>query len=151
MRVYISGAVAAPAVYPLPPGSIIDDLVRAAGGFSAEADPAAVNLAQPLADGMQVHVPVRAEALPTPPPVSAPAAGVRSGGVTVDLTGLVDINTATAAQLEALPGVGPATAADIIAYRETNGPFATIEAIMDVPGIGEGKFAEMKALIRVGP
>jgi competence protein ComEA len=150
IRVYVSGAVANPAVYSLGAGSIIDDLVRAAGGFAPSADPAAVNLAQPLADGMQVHVPTLADALPTPPAVSAPA-GARSSPVDVDLGGLVNINTATAAELEALPGVGPVTAAQIIAYREANGPFDTIEALMDVPGIGEGKFNEMKALIHVGP
>ena len=73
----------------------------------------------------------------------------RMGGVTI--AGLIDINLATQADLEMLPGIGPTTAANIIAHREANGPFATIEAIMDVPGIGEGKFAAMKDLITVGP
>lgn len=154
LRVYVSGAVVNPAVYTLPPGSIIDDAVRAAGGFAAGADRVAVNLAQPVADGMQVYVPTLSEAEPTPPPVSLPpgatatAAG-RMGGITVD--GLININTSTQADLELLPGIGPATAANIIAYREANGPFATIEAIMDVPGIGEGKFEAIRDLITVGP
>lgn len=150
LRVYVSGEVVAPAVYTLPPGSIVDDAVRAAGGFTAAADPIAINLAQPLGDGMQITVPAKAAALPTPPPISAPPA-FRSGGVEVDLGGLVNINTATQAELEALPGIGPSTAAQIIAYREANGPFTAIERIMDVPGIGEGKFGAMKALITVGP
>ena len=64
---------------------------------------------------------------------------------------LIDINQATTTELEMLPGIGPTMAANIVAYREANGPFATIEAIMDVPGIGEGRFAEMKDLITVGP
>jgi competence protein ComEA len=154
LRVYVSGAVANPAVYILPPGSIIDDAVRAAGGFAADADTVAVNLAQPVADGMQVYVPTLAEAEPTPPPVSLPAGAtattaVRMGGITVE--GLININTATQADLELLPGIGPATAANVIAHREANGPFATIEAIMDVPGIGEGKFEAIKDLITVGP
>jgi competence protein ComEA len=154
LRVYVSGAVVNPAVYELPPGSIIDDAVRAAGGFSADADPVAVNLAGPLADGMQIYVPTTAEGAATPPPISAPAATTdpgasRMGGVTIG--GLIDINLATQADLEMLPGIGPTTAANIIAHREANGPFATIEAIMDVPGIGEGKFAAMKDLITVGP
>ena len=154
MRVYVSGAVVNPAVYALPPGSIVDDAVRAAGGLSAEADPVAINLAGPLADGMQIYVPARAEGAPTPPPISAPAATAdlgasRMGGVTI--AGLININLATQADLEMLPGIGPTTAANIIAHREANGPFATIEAIMDVPGIGEGKFAAMKDLITVGP
>jgi competence protein ComEA len=71
------------------------------------------------------------------------------GGVTAD--GLININTATQTDLEMLPGIGPSTAADIIAHREANGPFAAIEAIMDVPGIGEGKFEAMRELITVGP
>jgi competence protein ComEA len=154
LRVYVSGAVVHPAVYTLPLGSIIDDAVRAAGGFAADADPVAVNLAQPVADGMQVYVPTLAEVEPTPPPVSLPpgataTAAARMGGVTVD--GLINIDTATQADLEMLPGIGPATAANIIAYREANGPFATIEAIMDVPGIGEGKFEAIRDLITVGP
>ncbi|WP_374687684.1 helix-hairpin-helix domain-containing protein [Promineifilum sp.] len=152
LRVYVSGAVMHPAVYELPPGSILDDAVRAAGGFAPDADTVAVNLAQAAVDGMQVYVPVLGESLATPPVVSAPAPtqpAVRMGGVTVG--GLININTATQADLEMLPGVGPATAEKIIAHREANGPFATIEAIMDVPGIGEAKFAAMKDLITVGP
>ena len=154
LRVYVSGAVVNPAVYALPAGSIVDDAVRAAGGLSAEADPVAINLAGPLADGMQIYVPARVEGAPTPPPISAPAATAdlgasRMGGVTT--AGLININLATQADLEMLPGIGPTTAANIIAHREANGPFATIEAIMDVPGIGEGKFAAMKDLITVGP
>lgn len=153
-RVYVSGAVANPAVYTLPVGSIVDDAVRAAGGLSADADPVAVNLAGPLADGMQIYVPTLAEGAPAPPPISAPAATAdlsasRMGGVTT--AGLIDINLATQADLEMLPGIGPTMAANIIAHREAHGPFTTIEAIMDVPGIGEGKFAAMKDLITVGP
>ncbi|RIK19273.1 MAG: competence protein ComEA, partial [Anaerolineae bacterium] len=114
----------------------------------------AVNLAQPAADGMQIHVPLLAEAIATPPPISLPpgadpTTAVRMGGITVG--GLININTATQADLEMLPGIGPTMAANIIAHREANGPFATIEAIMDVPGIGDGKFEAMKALITVGP
>jgi competence protein ComEA len=152
-HVYVTGAVVAPAVYTLPPGSLIDDAVKAAGGFAAGADVAAVNLALTVSDGMQIHVPLMGEQ-PTPPPISQPADGptapaVRMGGVTVD--GLININTAGQSDLEMLPGIGPSTAADIIAYREANGPFAAIEAIMDVPGIGEGKFEAMRDLITVGP
>jgi len=151
LRVYVSGAVVNPAVYELSPGSILDDAIRAAGGFAPDADTVAVNLAQPATDGMQIYVPALGEAA-APPPISAPAAtvpGVRMGGVTT--AGLIDINQATQVDLELLPGIGPSTAANIIAYREANGPFATIEAIMDVPGIGEGKFGAIEDLITVGP
>jgi competence protein ComEA len=152
-RVYVSGAVARPAVYELPPGSIIDDAVHAAGGFAGDADPAAVNLAQPVADGMQIHVPALGQVASTPPAVSLPAGATtapgRMGGVTT--AGLIDINIASQTDLEMLPGIGPSTAANIIAHREANGPFANIEAIMDVPGIGEGKFDAIRDLITVGP
>lgn len=153
-HVYVSGAVVRPAVYELPPGSLIDDAVRAAGGFAAGADAAAVNLAQPAADGMQIHVPLLAEMVATPPPVSLPPGAEpttadRMGGITID--GLININTATQSDLEMLPGIGPSTAANIIAHREANGPFATIEAIMDVPGIGDGRFEALRGLITVGP
>jgi competence protein ComEA len=154
LRVYVSGAVANPAVYELPPGSIIDDAVRAAGGFATGADPVAINLAAPLADGMQVYVPLLGEVAATPPPVSQPPAPaateeVRMGGVTIG--GLININTATQTDLEMLPGIGPAMAANVIAHREANGPFATIESILDVPGIGEGRFEAIRDLITVGP
>ena len=153
LHVYVSGAVVRPAVYELPPGSIIDDAIRAAGGFAPDADTAAVNLAQPAVDGMQVHVPLLAEAIATPPPVSLPPGpeptiAVRMGGITT--SGLININTATQTDLEMLPGIGPSTAANIIAHREANGPFATIEAIMDVSGIGDGRFEAIRELITVG-
>ncbi len=154
LHVYVSGAVVRPAVYELPPGSLIDDAVRAAGGFAAGADAAAVNLAQPAADGMQVHVPLLGEVIATPPPVSLPpgaeaTSASRMGGITT--SGLININTATQEDLETLPGIGPSTAANIIAYREANGAFTTIEAIKEVPGIGDGKFQAMQDLITVGP
>lgn len=161
IRVYMSGQVAQPGVYVLPPDSIVEQGVSAAGGFTQEAEAAAVNLAQPLQDGVQVYVPALDEAqvgqsLPTP---------LRSGGgITVDVggiggigeegplsSGLVNINTAGAAELDTLPGIGPVTAQDIIDYRAANGPFASLEAIMDVPGIGEGKFAQIQELITIGP
>lgn len=154
IRVYVTGAVRLPAVYELQPGSIIDDAVRAAGGFDVTADPVAVNLAQPLYDGMQIYVPSVDEAL-APPPVTAGGVG-DTGGVpsrfSPDLfAGLVDINRATAAELEALPGIGPSLAAQIIAYRTANGPFATVEMLVDVPGIGDAKLAAIRDLVVAGP
>ena len=147
LRVYITGAVNQPAVYELPVGSIVADVVDAAGDFSDEAATELVNLALPLSDGMQVHVPQRNEgtiqqpqALVAPPIVSAPETANSSQ---------VNINTADAEALDTLPGVGPAIAQNIITHRQANGPFKNIEGIMDVSGIGPAKFEQMKDLITV--
>lgn len=151
LRVYISGAVHHPDVYSLPPDSIVRDLVQMAGDFSGDAAADAVNLALPLADGMHVHIPAQDE-VGAPPVISAPllpvnsldAAGAATGGV------LININTATLEELDTLPGIGPSTAQKIIDHRTSNGPFPTIEAILDVSGIGPAKYEQIKALITVG-
>lgn len=150
LAVYVSGAVANPAVYRLPPGSIADDAVTAAGGFTPQADPVAVNLAMALVDGMQLHVPeIDEEPLDLP---TAPAPAPAAPGRSVELfAGLVNLNSATAAELEALPGIGPALAANILAYRAEHGPFSAIEQIKDVSGIGDAKFESIRELIDVGP
>jgi len=148
IRVYVNGQVTQPDVYTLPLGSIAEEAITAAGGFMPEADTAVVNLAQPLQDGMQIYVPAEGEDIPVE--VVAPVSGnVGVGGIGVTSNSLININTATEAELDLLPGIGPSTAQKIIQHRETNGPFATIEAIMDVSGIGEAKFAAMQALITV--
>jgi competence protein ComEA len=154
IRVYVTGAVRTAAVYQLEPGGIIDDAVRAAGGFSPDADPVAINLAQPVYDGMQIYVPSRIEVAATPPVVSSSVG--ETGGAPSRLNpglfaGLVDINRATAAELETLPGIGPSLAAQIIAYREANGPFASVELLLDVPGIGDAKLAAIRELVTAGP
>lgn len=138
IRVYISGAVVRPDVYTLSPDAIVRDAVQAAGGPTSDADLNRVNLAQPLRDGEQVYVPRVGEA-------AAPSPG-EAGGVT---TALININTATQAELETLPGIGPVIAQRIIEYRETNGPFATIEDVQNVPGIGPDTFEKIKNLITV--
>jgi competence protein ComEA len=145
VRVHVSGAVRQPDVYELPAGSIVKHAIEAAGGPTDDAALDCINLAVELQDQQQVHVPRVGESNP-PPPLSggADAGGTGAGG-------LVDINTATAAELEELPGVGPSTARKIVDYREANGPFAAIEDIMDVPTIGEAKFEGIKDLITVGP
>ncbi len=158
IQVYINGAVVWPDVYELPPTAIVRDAVRAAGGFAADAAADFVNLAQPLQNGVQIYIPRQGEQtavsqpLIIPPTGSATAQdiGTRSGSTTVVSTsGLVNINRASQAELETLPGIGPSTAQKIIAHREENGPFATIEEIMNVSGIGPAKFAAIKELITV--
>ena len=141
LRIHVAGAVDRPGVYELPPGSIIQEAIEAAGGPTSDADLDCINLAQELEDHQQIYVPRRGEANP-PPPIS----GGESGG-----GGLVNINTATAAELETLPRIGTVTAQKVISYREANGPFETIEDIKNVPTIGEVTFEGLKDLIAVGP
>lgn len=145
IRVYVSGAVQEPAVYELPPGSIVQDAIEAAGGPALDAALEQINLALELQGQQQVHVPRLGETNLLPS-VSGGAAKNR-----VTTGGVVNINTATAAELETLPGVGPVTAQDIVEYRETHRPFETIEEIQDVPGIGPKTFAGMEEMITVGP
>lgn len=147
--VHVAGAVRMPGLYELPSGSRVGDAVTVAGGTLAGASLSAVNLARLLDDGEQVYVPSEAEVeAGGVPPVAQSAAGTGSSQGSGSAAG-VDINTGGAAELEALPGVGPATAAKIIADREANGPFTSPEDIMRVSGIGEKKFESMRELIVV--
>jgi len=153
IRVYVNGAVAVPAVYTLPPGSIVEQAVVAAGGFSADANQEVVNLAQPLFDGAQVYVPTLVEVNATPTAVvsqALPQKGTAVPDSSISSDGLIDINQAGMAELDSLPGIGPSTAEKIIEYRNSAGLFTTIEEIMNVPGIGEAKFNQIKDLITVG-
>ena len=133
ITVYITGAVQKPEqTITLPYRSRVQDAITAAGGTTAEADLEKVNLADYLHDGDQVHVPVKGQAVE----LATPSAGV-----------LVHINTATAEQLNALPGVGPTLAADIIAYRDANGMFKSISDLDNVPGIGPSLMEQLQGLL----
>ena len=145
--VHVTGAVANPGIYELDEGARVASAVREAGGFADDAEQEACNLARIVSDGEQIRIPTHEE-------VEGQAqAGVPSdsvGSPSGNPTGQpLNINTATAEQLEALPGVGPATAGKIVADRESNGPFATTEDLMRVKGIGEKKLAELDGLISV--
>lgn len=149
IRVHVNGQVTHPDVYSLPPGSIGQDAIAAAGGFTAVANTAVINLAQPLQDGWQIYVPAEGEEAPSPLLMSQQQlAGQGDGGQS---GGLVNINSAGLSELDALPGIGPSTAQNIISHREANGPFATIESLMDVTGIGPAKFETIREAITVGP
>jgi len=149
IHVFVNGAVVASAVYELPPDSLVEQAIAAAGGFTADANKAVVNLAQPLSNGAQVYVPAKDEVLSGPGQVvSQPLMPVTSGQIAGD-GGRVNINIATRAELETLPGIGPSIAQNILDYRDAHGPFASVEAIMDVSGIGEAKFGQLKELIIV--
>ena len=143
IRVYVSGAVRQPAVYELPPGSIVQDAVDMAGGPASEADLDRINLALELFDQQQVYVPFQGE-VDSPPVVSG-----GEPGSTAPAGGLINVNTATVAELEALPRIGPTMAQRIVTYREANGPFAAIEDVQNVPGIGPATFEELEGLITV--
>ncbi len=158
--VHVAGAVNTPGVYRLKPNARVIDAVNAAGGVTASADTAAVNLALPLLDAEQVYIPTRSSKkphttvavqrkLPTTPsaPSSTVAAAIVGATESSVKSALVNINTATALELEALPSVGPSTAQAIISFRTKNGPFGKAEDLLKVPGIGDGKLAAMKPFV----
>ncbi|MBI5840463.1 MAG: ComEA family DNA-binding protein [Chloroflexi bacterium] len=145
IAVHIVGAVPRPGLYEFPEGARVQDAIDAAGGLLATADVEGINLAALLEDGQQLDIPFTEGAevpatsepeLPgsTPPP---------------NAEDLVNINTASLEELDALPGIGPTTAQKIIDYRDANGPFAQIEDIMNVSGIGPSTFENIKDLITV--
>jgi competence protein ComEA len=137
--VHVAGAVATPGVQRLDAGSRVIDAVGAAGGLSPDADASRLNLAAELVDGQQVYVVRVGEAAPAV--AAAGGSGPSAGGGTEPP---IDLNTASAADLEELPGIGPATAEAIIDHREQHGPFPSVDALLDVRGIGDAKLAELR-------
>lgn len=144
--VHVDGAVASPGVFTLLEGARVNDAVLAAGGLSEEANTSTINLAAPLSDGAKVHIPTSDE---LSPPSVADSGTTAQSGTSGTSGGLVNINTATSAELQTLSGVGEATAQAIIEDRESNGPFASTEDLMRVSGIGEKKYAKVKEHICV--
>lgn len=140
--IYVSGAVVSPDVYRLPEGARVLDAVFAAGGFRDDAVGAEVNLAAPLSDAQHIHIPGADE------PVTAAVAEAAAGSAVTG--GLIDLNQASAVDLEELPGIGKALAARIITYREQQGPFSSVEDLQNVTGIGEALFGKISPLVSVG-
>jgi competence protein ComEA len=135
----VAGAVRRAGLYRLPQGSRIADAVARAGGAARGAQLDLVNLAAPLADGEQVVVPARG------PAASAGAAtGGAAGG---SPTAPVDLNSATAEQLDALPGIGPVTAQKIVDYRQAHGPFRSVDDLDAIPGIGPARIENLRGLV----
>jgi len=133
ITVYVTGAVQKPGqTIMLPYRSRVQDAITAAGGMTSEADLQKVNLADFLHDGDQVDVPIKGQSVELATP---------SGGV------VVHINTATAEELDTLPGVGPTLAADIIAYRDTNGMFKNMSDLDNVPGVGPSLMEQLQGLL----
>lgn len=147
----VVGLVGAPGLVTLAPGARVADALTAAGGALPGADLAGINLAQRVADGDQIVV---GAVPPDPPP---PASGVSNAGIGAgspaspsgDGAGPVNLNTADETALDALPGVGPVTAAAIIAWRDANGPFTDVEQLGEVDGIGPARLARLRPLVMV--
>lgn len=139
--VHVAGAVAHPGVYRVAPGSRVIDAVDQAGGLAGDAQPDAVNLAAPIADGERVYVPRVGEAVPVASSVVSEVSNAPRGPV--------NLNDAGVDELDQLPGVGPATAAAIIAHREQHGPFASVDDLADVRGIGPAKLEALRGLVTV--
>ncbi len=131
--VHVAGRVAAPGVVTLAAGSRVADALAAAGGAAADADLDRLNLARPLVDGEQVLVPAPGEVLPPAPGAPAPAAG---GSAPPAADGPLDLNTATEADLDDLPGVGEVLAGRIVAWRQEHGRFTSVDELAEVHGIG---------------
>ena len=143
--VYILGAVERPGVYELPGDSRAQDAVSLAGGLALNADQAGINLAERIHDGQQLYVPTLGQAapvLPTPAVAQMATGSVSSGSI-------ININTADAATLATLPGIGPVIAQRVVDYRLQNGPFARVEDITQVKGIGDAILAKVRDLITV--
>lgn len=148
----VEGAVVSPGLHVLPAGSRVGDAIAAAGGYAVVVDIAAatasLNLAQPLADGAKVHVPTRGES--AGPGAQTGAGEDPAGGIQPGTDSLIDVNKATVEQLDTLPGIGPVTAAKIIAARE-EGPFATVDDLLSREVVGASTFEKIRALVSVGP
>jgi competence protein ComEA len=137
--VHVVGAVRAPGLYELPEDSRVDDAIREAGGAKAKAALELVNLAAPVADGQQVVVPTR----------GGLAASAAAGSPTSTPGGKVHLNSATLEDLDALPGIGPVTAQEILDYRTEHGAFQSVDELDAVPGIGPARLAQLKPLVEL--
>lgn len=169
IRIHVAGAVKKPGVYSIPAWYRVQDAVKKAGGASADADLDAINLADRLKDGEQLRIPHRGRPArlqahfptPEPRPVQRTAGGRQTGrypfraradvtlarGGTSPAAAPVNLNRAGLEELDSLPGVGPATAEKIIAYREAQGPFLRPEDLMNVKGIGPTRFERLRPLV----
>ena len=154
IHVHVVGAVKRPGVYSMPALSRVVDAVHAAGGSLPTANLEGINMAQTLMDAEQVFIPLRRAVMPraTVAPRHRPRPRVTSTTISQGMqeSKIVNINTATATQLETLTGVGPATARAIISYRTSKGVFTKVEDLLNVPGIGPAKLAAMRNEISVG-
>lgn len=146
--IHVLGAVASPGVVSVPPGSRVIDAIDAAGGFSPDADPASLNLAAILVDGAQIMIGT------TEQPLGEVRQGANGdtplsevGSESTENT--IDLNQANETQLDTLPGVGPVTAQAILAWRQNNGSFTSVDQLLEVDGIGPKTYAQIQPHVRV--
>ncbi|MDQ3706842.1 MAG: helix-hairpin-helix domain-containing protein [Chloroflexota bacterium] len=155
--VYVSGEVIAPGVYTLPLGSRVADAVAASGGFTEQANREGINLAARLSDEQHISVPKIGEValhstiVPTVASQADKEVPVDTATPPSASTVKVNINTATAKELEALPGIGEVLSKRIVTDREANGPFKVVDDLMRVPGIKDGLMSQLRDLVTVGP
>jgi competence protein ComEA len=148
--VHVAGKVRHPGVVTLPGGARVIDAIKAAGGPRRGAGTGALNLARPVVDGEQILVGVRGAPAPAVPVPPGGTGGSAPGGAPGGAPGTrLDLNTATAEQLDQLPGVGPVLAQRIVDYRNQHGGYRSVDQLQEVTGIGERKFADIKDLVRV--
>lgn len=158
LNIHVVGAVRSPGVVTVAPGARVEDAVKAAGGLKG-ADASGINLARPLADGEQVIVPRPGETPPVPSPPAAPAGGQTSSagaantpgnpGAPAGASALVNLNTADAAALDTLPGVGPVLAQRIIDWRTEHGRFSSVDELGEVSGIGDKALERLRSKVTV--
>ncbi|PYY34231.1 ComEA family DNA-binding protein [Curtobacterium sp. MCJR17_055] len=152
--VYVVGAVAHPGVVRVAASDRVADALDAAGGAAADADLTRLNLARPVVDGERLYVPRVGETeVPAELPAGGGGGGATGTGAGVDggpsADAVVDLNTADATTLETLPGIGPAMAQRILTWREEHGGFQAVEDLLEVSGIGDARFAELRDRVRV--
>ena len=159
ITVHVAGAVNSPGVYRLPSSARVVDAVASAGGALRSADLESINLAQTITDTEQIYIPIKKVSRPritTAPrlrpqrttPTTAPT--TNGGSTGSQSTRLINLNSATASELDSLTGVGPSTAKAIIAYRTKKGSFSKVEDLLNVPGIGPAKLAALRDQVTVG-
>ena len=149
--VHVSGAVKRAGVYRLAPDSRVADAIEQAGGATEHADLDALNLAEPLQDGQKIHVPRKGEVSPPTVASVAPSRTPRSApqAAAAATQFPINLNTATAEQLEAIPGIGPVLAQRIIEYRQTRGRFQSVDELLEVRGIGSKRLENMRPYVVV--
>ena len=140
IRVHVTGFVKVPGVYTLPDDARLEDAIQASGGLQESADAQSLNLAAALVDGQRLYIPSTQEADLT----------TEGRGLTLESSALVNINTASIAELDSLPGIGEVKAQAIFNYRQQNGLFTALEDLMKVEGISQSLYEDLKGLITLG-